>query len=121
MRIGIPKESLPGETRVAATPRTVVQLLKLGHEVVVESGAGKAASLEDSAYTAAGATVADAAAVVERGAPVDVLYLDPLAVPHRGPVAEVAGAKEAHAVAQLTSRAALDEAVSATWRQGRQG
>ena len=63
MRIGIPKESLPGETRVAATPRTVVQLLKLGHEVVVESGAGKAASLDDSAYTAAGATVADAAAV----------------------------------------------------------
>lgn len=46
MRIGIPKESLPGETRVAATPRTVVQLLKLGHEVVVESGAGKAASLK---------------------------------------------------------------------------
>ncbi|MFD1245404.1 Re/Si-specific NAD(P)(+) transhydrogenase subunit alpha [Paralysiella testudinis] len=63
MRIGIPKESLPGETRVAATPRTVVQLLKLGHEVVVESGAGKAASLDDSAYTAAGATVADAATV----------------------------------------------------------
>lgn len=59
MRIGIPKETLPGETRVAATPRTVEQLLKLGYEVLVEEGAGKTAHLEDSAYAAAGATIAD--------------------------------------------------------------
>lgn len=57
MRIGIPKETLPGETRVAATPKTVLQLVKLGFEVVVESAAGKAASLEDAAYAAAGARV----------------------------------------------------------------
>ncbi len=37
MRIGIPKESLAGETRVACTPATVAQLLKLGFEVVVET------------------------------------------------------------------------------------
>lgn len=59
MRIGIPKETLPGETRVAATPRTVEQLLKLGYEVLVEEGAGKTAHLEDSAYVAAGATIVD--------------------------------------------------------------
>lgn len=59
MRIGIPKETLPGETRVAATPRTVEQLLKLGYEVLVEEGAGKTAHLEDSAYAAAGATIVD--------------------------------------------------------------
>lgn len=59
MRIGIPKETLPGETRVAATPRTVEQLLKLGYEVLVEEGAGKTAHLEDNAYAAAGATIVD--------------------------------------------------------------
>ncbi|WP_066565685.1 Re/Si-specific NAD(P)(+) transhydrogenase subunit alpha [Snodgrassella sp. CFCC 13594] len=63
MKIGIPRESLSGETRVAATPKTVAQLIKLGYEVVVESGAGKAASLSDGAYTDAGATIADAATV----------------------------------------------------------
>ncbi|MDR1088153.1 MAG: hypothetical protein LBL23_02610, partial [Coriobacteriales bacterium] len=35
MQIGIPKESEPRETRVAATPKSVAQLLKLGYEVVV--------------------------------------------------------------------------------------
>lgn len=58
MIIGIPKESLAGETRVACTPATVTQLQKLGFEVVVESGAGLAAGLVDAAYEAAGATVA---------------------------------------------------------------
>ncbi|MDO4227308.1 Re/Si-specific NAD(P)(+) transhydrogenase subunit alpha [Neisseria sp.] len=60
MRIGIPKESLAGETRVACTPATVTQLLKLGFEVVVESGAGTAAGLVDAAYEAAGASLANA-------------------------------------------------------------
>lgn len=60
MRIGIPKESLPGETRVACTPATVTQLRKLGFEVVVEHDAGLAASLDDAAYEAAGAVVAGA-------------------------------------------------------------
>lgn len=59
MRIGIPKESLAGETRVACTPATVAQLQKLGFDVVVEIGAGALASLDDAAYQAAGATVAD--------------------------------------------------------------
>ncbi|MCV7225748.1 Re/Si-specific NAD(P)(+) transhydrogenase subunit alpha [Mycolicibacterium komossense] len=60
MIIGIPRESLPGETRVAATPQTVGQLLKLGYEVLVESGAGSAASFSDAAFTEAGAAVAPA-------------------------------------------------------------
>ena len=41
MIIGVVKEAFPGETRVAATPATVVELLKLGYEVVVEPGAGR--------------------------------------------------------------------------------
>ncbi|QIM22089.1 Re/Si-specific NAD(P)(+) transhydrogenase subunit alpha [Phycicoccus sp. HDW14] len=59
MRIGVPRESRPGETRVAATPKTVEQLLSLGYTVFVESGAGAAASFDDDAYRAAGADVID--------------------------------------------------------------
>ena len=59
MIIGIPRESLTGETRVAATPQTVGQLLKLGYTVVVESGAGAASSFADAAYVEAGASVGD--------------------------------------------------------------
>ena len=63
MLIGIPRESRAGETRAAATPKTVDQLLKLGYAVTVESGAGAKASFDDDAYAAAGATIADAATV----------------------------------------------------------
>ena len=58
MLIGIPKESLHGETRVAATPDTVTKLIKLGFEVAVQSAAGAAASFDDAAYEAAGAKIA---------------------------------------------------------------
>lgn len=61
MRIGVPHEI--GDSRVAATPTTVKQLLDLGYEVVVEHGAGSASSFPDSAYEASGASVADAARV----------------------------------------------------------
>ncbi len=60
MNIGIPRESLPGETRVAATPQTVGQLIKLGYEVVVEADAGAASSFSDAAFTEAGAGVGSA-------------------------------------------------------------
>lgn len=57
MLIGIPKESLAGESRVAATPDTVTKLIKLGFEIQVQSGAGADASFADAAYEAAGAKV----------------------------------------------------------------
>ncbi|AFJ47326.1 Re/Si-specific NAD(P)(+) transhydrogenase subunit alpha [Shimwellia blattae] len=63
MQIGVPKERLAGETRVAATPKTTEQLLKLGFSVVVEHQAGKLASFDDQAFTDAGATMVDTAAV----------------------------------------------------------
>lgn len=59
MIIGIPRESMPGETRVAATPQTVTQLLKLGYQVAVESGAGAASSFSDEAFAEAGAEIGD--------------------------------------------------------------
>jgi NAD(P) transhydrogenase subunit alpha len=58
--VGVLKESQPGETRVAATPATVTQLLTLGYDVVVEPGAGSASSFPDEAYVEAGATIGDA-------------------------------------------------------------
>lgn len=57
MRIGIPKEVRANERRVATTPEAVTQLLNLGFEVVVESGAGNAAKFTDAAYEEAGARV----------------------------------------------------------------
>ncbi|MFD1507621.1 Re/Si-specific NAD(P)(+) transhydrogenase subunit alpha [Georgenia yuyongxinii] len=61
MRIGIPRETLPGENRVAATPRTVPELITLGYDVVVEQGAGERASAPDPAYLEAGARIVDRA------------------------------------------------------------
>src|SRR5262245_24056739 len=64
MRIGIPAETEPGETRVAATPETVKKLITGGrHSVIVENGAGTGASITDEAFTTAGATLGCAADV----------------------------------------------------------
>jgi NAD(P) transhydrogenase subunit alpha len=62
MRIGVPAETHPGETRVAATPETVKKLTADGrHAIVIEPGAGVAASIPDEAFVAAGATLGCAA------------------------------------------------------------
>ncbi|MFJ5295462.1 Re/Si-specific NAD(P)(+) transhydrogenase subunit alpha [Pseudomonas sp. NPDC088368] len=63
MKIGVPAEIRPNETRVAATPDTVKKLINAGHTLWVESGAGAAAHFPDSAYVAAGAIIVDADAV----------------------------------------------------------
>ncbi len=61
MLIGIPAETLPGETRVAVTPETVKKLKAQGHTIRIQSGAGVAASVTDDAFVAAGAEITDAA------------------------------------------------------------
>lgn len=61
MRIGVPKESKAGERRVAATPKTVEQILKLGYSVFIEHDAGLGASFDDAAFAAAGAEITDSA------------------------------------------------------------
>ncbi len=60
MIVGVLRESQSGETRVAATPATVVQLRTLGYDVIVEPGAGIASSFSDEAYLEAGATLGNA-------------------------------------------------------------
>ena len=61
MHIGVPAETVAGETRVAATPETVKKIIAQGHTVAVQSGAGVAASVTDAAYEAVGAQITDAA------------------------------------------------------------
>jgi H+-translocating NAD(P) transhydrogenase subunit alpha len=60
LRIGVPRETRVRETRVAATPATVGKLIALGYDVVVETGAGAAASFPDEAYVDAGARLGTA-------------------------------------------------------------
>ncbi|MFC1025265.1 Re/Si-specific NAD(P)(+) transhydrogenase subunit alpha [Pasteurella multocida] len=60
MLIGVPRELLDNESRVAATPKTVQQILKLGFEVIVEHHAGFKASFEDQAFAEAGAKIGSA-------------------------------------------------------------
>jgi NAD(P) transhydrogenase subunit alpha len=65
MKVGVPKESVAGERRVALVPEVVRKMVATDIEVVVEPGAGEPAALLDSAYTDAGATVGDGAWTAE--------------------------------------------------------
>src|SRR6266705_2428928 len=60
MRIGVPKETASGEQRVALVPEVVSRLTGSGFEILVEKGAGQAASFTDAAYAEAGASLVDA-------------------------------------------------------------
>ncbi len=59
MRIGVPRETTAGERRVALVPEAVGRLVKAGHHVTLEAGAGVEAGFPDAAYAAAGATAGD--------------------------------------------------------------
>jgi NAD(P) transhydrogenase subunit alpha len=61
MLIGVPLETVAGETRVAVTPETAKKLKAQGHTLRIQSGAGVAASATDEAYIAAGAEITDQA------------------------------------------------------------
>jgi NAD(P) transhydrogenase subunit alpha len=64
LTIGVPREKLAGEKRVASVPEVVEKLIKLGFAVAVESGAGDAANCDDDSYRAAGAQIIDGAAAL---------------------------------------------------------
>ena len=64
MRIGIPRELTPGESRVALAPHAVNELTRAGHRVVVEAGAGEASSIPDAEYERAGAKISGSASSV---------------------------------------------------------
>lgn len=79
MRIGIPKEIKDHEYRVAATPATVAALVKAGHTVLLQAGAGQAIGYDDVAYRAAGAEIAGDAATVYGQATLIYKVKEPLA------------------------------------------
>ena len=71
MIIGVLKEIKPNEYRVAAVPATVTEIVRHGHTVYVESGAGLGSGYSDSDYQAAGAIIADTDTVWENA---DLFY-----------------------------------------------
>ncbi|MEM7470787.1 MAG: Re/Si-specific NAD(P)(+) transhydrogenase subunit alpha [Pseudomonadota bacterium] len=68
MKIGTPREIFAGENRVAMTPESAGFLSKLGHECMIEAGAGEAAGFSDAQYAAAGVEVVKTAAALWKGA-----------------------------------------------------
>jgi H+-translocating NAD(P) transhydrogenase subunit alpha len=68
MIVGVPRESFPGERRVALVPAVIPNLTKAGLEVVVEAGAGAAAGYPDADYAAKGAKIVSDRAEVFRAA-----------------------------------------------------
>lgn len=80
MRIGSPKEVMPGEARVAMTPDSAIQLQKLGYECFIESGAGLEARFSDADYQAAGVTVVDSAEALFQSVDVIAKVRPPLEV-----------------------------------------
>lgn len=83
MRIGVPKEIKAEEYRVGLTPESVGRLAGLGHEVIVQAGAGGGIGATDADYRAAGATVEDEAAEVFAAADLVVKVKEPLAAERR--------------------------------------
>jgi NAD(P) transhydrogenase subunit alpha len=78
MRIGVPREIIPRETRVALVPETVARLVKSGLEVTVETNAGASAMFLDDAYRTAGATIAADARELYAGADVVLKVREPV-------------------------------------------
>lgn len=76
MKIGVPKEILEGETRVALVPNAISSLTRNKHTVLIEAGAGANASFSDQEYQAAGATIVSDAAELYRASEV-VFKLNP--------------------------------------------
>ena len=64
MKIGTPKETFDGEARVAMTPESAQMLQKLGHDCLIETGAGEKAGFADADYKAAGVEVVKTAAAL---------------------------------------------------------
>jgi len=66
MLVGVPKEIKTRESRVGLVPHSVAELVRRGHQVIVETGAGAGIGAPDDDYQAAGAEIVDAAAVFAR-------------------------------------------------------
>ena len=79
MKIGIPTEIKNNENRVAATPSGVHELVRRGHEVLIQRGAGVGSRIDDDAYAIAGAIILDTAADVWAQADLVLKVKEPIA------------------------------------------
>jgi alanine dehydrogenase len=79
MKIGVPREIKPQESRVGLTPESVAELTHRGHQILVETGAGEGIGADDSAYAAAGAEIAPDPAAVFAAAELIVKVKEPQA------------------------------------------
>ena len=77
LKIGTPRETSPGESRVAMTPDSALQLMKLGYECVVETAAGSRAGFSDDAYRSCGVIIVSSAAELYEAADVVVKVRPP--------------------------------------------
>jgi H+-translocating NAD(P) transhydrogenase subunit alpha len=77
VKIGAPRETFAGEARVALTPESAVQLGKLGHDCLIEAGAGERAGFSDADYQAAGVEVVKTAAALWKAADVVIKVREP--------------------------------------------
>ena len=77
MKVGAPKEIYPGENRVAITPDSAIQIQKLGHDCILESGAGIASGFNDSDYKAAGVKIVKSSIVLWEEAEIIVKVKEP--------------------------------------------
>ena len=104
MKLGVPREQMEGERRVAATPDSVARLVKLGFEVVVEAGAGTEASFTDAAMEEAGATIATA---------VDVWTCEVVTKVNPPSLEEIAGMREGGTLVSIVQPAQNEELLKA--------
>ena len=84
MKIAVPREVHPNESRVAVTPEVVTQMMKLGFEIDIETGAGIKASFDDEAYRQAGAAIVDDTASLWQGADIVMKVRAPEHHPDKG-------------------------------------
>jgi H+-translocating NAD(P) transhydrogenase subunit alpha len=111
LKLAVPKETAPGETRVAATPESVKKLTGLRLDVAVQAGAGERARISDADYAAAGASIAPDARTTLEGADI-VLKV-------RGPKgAETALFKKGAVLAALLAPSTEKDAIRALAEQG---
>lgn len=111
MKIAVPMERDPAESRVAATPETVKKFAGLGLEVVVETGAGLKSRITDEDYAAAGAKIAGSAGEAVAGADIVIKVRRPTAE-------EVGGYKAGAVVASIMDPWGQHEAVGAMAKAG---
>ncbi len=83
MIVGIPKEVMKDESRVAIVPAGVKELTSAGHRVIIQSGAGRGSGISDSEYRQAGAQVLDGSAEVWKAADIILKVKEPLSSEYR--------------------------------------